>query len=160
MPDKAPLTCPAWGHSHLLAVFVCQTCGGRAMCYSCAEAHQDQAHEVVGGVRGIWTELPPPQDEKDRLFNKGAEFALHLDRLSARAARRFSRARFGHLRCAPQHRNPVICQLRGEDIGQSVTAHLIGECFGRNPTCVKWGELVLKCGLFPIPGTQRGLPRR
>ena len=81
MPDKAPLTCPAWGHSYLLAVFVCQTCGGLAMCYSCAEAHQDQAHEVVGRVRGIQTELASPQDEKNRLFNEGAEFALHLDRL-------------------------------------------------------------------------------
>ncbi len=69
------------------------------MCYSCAEAHQDQAHEVVGGVRGIWTELPPPQDEKNRLFNKAPNSRYTWTGSSARAARRFSRARFGHLRC-------------------------------------------------------------
>jgi hypothetical protein len=63
------------------------------MCYACAEGHQDLAHEVVGGVRGIDTELPPPQNEKNKeknlLLNEGAECLLHLDQLQCPCGKPF-----------------------------------------------------------------------
>jgi len=77
---ERPETCREMGHGHLLAVFECRTCDVR-FCYSCAEEHQDLAHEVVGGVRGIDTDLAPPHNEKNRQMNAGAECLLHLDRL-------------------------------------------------------------------------------
>lgn len=81
-------TCHSLGHGHLLAVFECKTCR-QWMCYACAEEHQDQAHDIVGGVRGIDTEIEAPRDEKNKLFNEGAECLLHLDQLRCPCGRAF-----------------------------------------------------------------------
>lgn len=83
-----PTTCPTFGHSHLLAVFECKTCR-KSLCYACAEEHQDHAHEVTGGVRGIDSELESPRDEKNKLLNEGAECVLHLDRLKCPCGKPF-----------------------------------------------------------------------
>lgn len=80
--------CVAFGHGHLLAVFECKTCKNE-LCYSCAEAHQDLSHDVIGGVRGIDTELEPPRNDLNRLFNEGAECLLHLDQLKCPCGRGF-----------------------------------------------------------------------
>ena len=53
-------------------------------------------------------------------------------------------------KCAEDHGDPIACQERGEEIGVSTRAHVISECFSKDPQCAECGEKLLECGLFPI----------
>jgi len=94
------------------------------------KAHQDQAHEVVSGVRGISAELPPPQDEKNRLFNEGAEFALHLDRLKCPCGTPFLEGADSAICCVCGQAQPVGEWIQKTDIRKRKVA--VTNAFGHS----------------------------
>ncbi len=54
--------------------------------------------------------------------------------------------------CQKRHSDPVACQDRGENPGPSVTAHIMQECFQKNPACSDdCGPALLNCTRIKPP---------
>ncbi len=53
-------------------------------------------------------------------------------------------------KCKKDHIDPGICLERGENLGLSLSAHILQECYNKNPKCVDCFNKAVKCGISSI----------